>query len=439
MKNILTFIILALSTQLSAQQSLLQSGPMLGYSEMKEVMVWVQTNSSAELKVAYWPKADPKDVNWTNTVRTEESKAFTAKLIANHIEPNTRYDYQVFINGIELQFSYPTEFLSAPIWRWRGDAPDFTLATGSCAYINETEYDRPGTPYGSEYHIFESIHLQNPDLMLWLGDNVYLREPDWNSKTGINHRYTHTRSIKELQPLLASTHHYAIWDDHDFGPNNSDRGFWNKNQTFETFRNFWGNPSFGIADLKGAITSFQYSDVDFFLLDNRYHRSPNKLIADDKTILGKEQLQWLKDALLASVAKFKIVAIGGQFLTTVAMHETYSNNHFKAERDEIIKFIYDHNIKNVIFLSGDRHFTELSLLKEEGKPSIYDLTTSSFTAGSNTWGDRETNDLRQEGTLVMEHNFSLLKFSGTESDRKLIIKVLNANGELLWERSIKAE
>lgn len=39
---------------------------------------------------------------------------------------------------------------------------------------------------------------------------------------------THSRSVAELQPFLASTHHYAIWDDHDYGPNDSDRGFYNK-------------------------------------------------------------------------------------------------------------------------------------------------------------------------------------------------------------------
>lgn len=258
---------------------------MLGYSEMREVMIWVQTKASADLKIAYWPKEDPKNVNWTNTVRTQEGSAFTAKLIANQIEPGISYNYQVFINNKDLQFSYPTEFFSAPIWRWRGDAPNFSFVTGSCAYINETEYDRPGIPYGSDYHIFESIHQQNPDLMLWLGDNVYLREPDWNTQTGVNHRYTHTRSIKELQPLLASTHHYAIWDDHDYGPNDSDRGFWNKNQTLETFKNFWGNPSFGIGGLKGAITSFQYSD---FLSGDR-HFTELSILSD------KGKLLWERD------------------------------------------------------------------------------------------------------------------------------------------------
>ena len=59
--------------------------------------------------------------------------------------------------------------------------------------------------------------------MLWLGDNIYTREVDFYSLSGYQKRYTHTRNIKEMQPLLSNTHHYAIWDDHDYGPNNTDR------------------------------------------------------------------------------------------------------------------------------------------------------------------------------------------------------------------------
>ena len=113
---------------------------------------------------------------------------------------------------------------------------------GSGAYFNEARYDRSGNPYGDGYEIYSNMAKAGADFMIWLGDNIYLREPDWNSWSGIIHRYTHDRAIPELQEFLASTHHYAIWDDHDYGPNNSDRGYWNKNQTMEAFKIFWANP-----------------------------------------------------------------------------------------------------------------------------------------------------------------------------------------------------
>lgn len=306
---------------------LLQSGPMLGYTDMREAMIWVQTTKAAEVYAEYADAETPPET-WhkTNKVLTDSKNAFTAKLIADEIEPGRTYIYRLLIDDKQVSLPYPTSFSTPPIWRWRSNPPEFTMLTGSCAYINEPEYDRSGKPYGGDYRIFSGMAAQKADFMLWLGDNVYLREPDWNSQTGILKRYTHTRSLPELQPLLASTQHYAIWDDHDYGPDNSNKSFFNKNTALETFRNFWGNPTFGTGDIEGAITSFQWGDADFFLLDNRWYRDPDEIKKDHKTILGEKQLEWLLDNLVCSRATFKVVAMGGQFLSNAATAELYSAN-----------------------------------------------------------------------------------------------------------------
>jgi alkaline phosphatase D len=59
------------------------------------------------------------------------------------------------------------------------------LLSGSCAYINQPEYDLAGKPYGGDYNIFTNMAEQKADIMLWLVDNLYLREPDWNTWSGI--------------------------------------------------------------------------------------------------------------------------------------------------------------------------------------------------------------------------------------------------------------
>jgi len=160
------------------------------------------------------------------------------------------------------------------------------------------------------------------NFMIWMGDNVYLRQQEWNTWSGLTHRYTHDRSIPELQKFLASTHHYAILDDHDFGPNDSDIGFWNKNMTLKAFELFWANPSYGVGDIKGAITYFQWGDADFFMLDNRSYRSPNRLKAENKTQLGKQQIEWLFNNLAYSRSTFKFVVLGRQLLSN---SEVYGN------------------------------------------------------------------------------------------------------------------
>jgi len=439
MKKIIFLSVLALFTFTFtfAQKSLLQSGPMVGYAEKQEVLLWVQTTKTAEVKFKYWPVSQTQKTQWSSTVKTIKDNSFTAKLILDKVKPSTSYKYELYINNKKVTLDYDLTFKTQELWRWRKDAPNFKFAFGSCTYINDSEFDRPGTPYGSNYQIFESIRKKQPDFMLWGGDNLYLRQDEWNTKAGFNHRYTKDRSLPELQALLASTSNYAILDDHDFGANDSDGSFWNKNMAIEFFENFWGNPSVGVGDIKGAISFFSWNDADFFLLDNRYYRDSDRLKSDNKTILGKEQLSWLKNALASSRANFKFVVIGGQVLNTTKSHENYINNGFENERLDILNFIQNQQIKGVVFLTGDRHHTEMSLLKDNRKVAIYDLTVSPFTSGVGNKDRKEINRLRVEDTMVTQHNFSTIELSGDWKNRHAIISIFDSNGEKLWERIIK--
>jgi len=412
---------------------------MLGYCDFQEVAIWLQTKEPATVSIKYNEITDSiTPIKFTEPIFTVKNNACAATIIIKHLKPGKRYNYSVIVNDKEIELPYETTFQTQALWRWRTDPIDFRFSTGSCAYINQAEHDRPGEPYGGDYEIFEAIYRSQPDFMLWLGDNTYLREPDWNTRTGILNRYTHTRSIKELQPLLATTHHYAIWDDHDYGPNNSDRSWWNKNQTLEAFEMFWANPSYGVGDIKGAITQFQWSDVDFILLDNRWYRSPEKLIDTNKTILGSAQLQWLKDALLSSQSTFKVVALGGQFLNPTRVFENYINNGFEYERQEIIDFIYKHDLKNVVFLTGDRHHTELCVLEEDAKPRILDLTISALTSGPSTKRDSD-NYLQVEGTFTKKRNYGILSFSGKTGNRIMNISTHDKDGNQIWKKSFDEE
>jgi alkaline phosphatase D len=417
----------------NAQGELLQSGPMVAYSTMKEVKLWVQTNAPAAIKIEYWNIDDPNHKFYTETVSTQKTMAYATHLIADQLEPGNHYEYALYINELPVPRPYPLEFESQPIWLWRGDAPDFSFATGSCAYINEKVYDRPGVPYGNDYQIFTDIHKKDPDFMLWLGDNVYLREADWNSETGILHRYTHTRSTPELQPMLANMHHYGIWDDHDYGPNNSDRSYHKKKYTEKVFKHFYPGLSY-IFD-EGTTSYFQWADCEFFLLDNRFWRTPNKRTDIDKhDIIGEPQMEWLLDALVNSYAPFKFVVIGGQFLSTVKEHERHIN-FAPEERQALIEAITKLKINGVIFLTGDVHHTELSRLDLKNGYPLYDLTISPLTSGI---GGRsaEENELQVEGTLVKDQNYALLRVSGKRHERSLQITVFDSDGIELWDRLI---
>ena len=419
-----------------SQKTLLQSGPMVGYSEMKEAMIWLQTKENASVKIEYFALDNPGKIFSSDNYDAAKESAFTYHIILDQLEPGKKYHYNVFINKKKVALPYETSFSSKKLWQWREDAPDFTVAIGSCTYINETEVDRPGKGYGSGYSIFESINSKNPDIMVWGGDNIYLRESDWDSKTGILHRYTHTRSIKEIQPLLAKTQNFAIWDDHDFGPNDGDRSFYNKNLTLEAFKYFWANKSYGTnpEQNEGNYSTFNWGDAQFFLLDDRFFKSPNDRKTGTRTILGDTQLEWLIDALSSSSASFKIIYVGGQVITSAARFENYAT--YPEEKEKLLKEIENNKIKGVLFLSGDRHFTELSKLERNGTYPLYDWTVSPLTSGVSDSYKEDKNTNQVEGSVFAVNNFGIISFSGNKANRQMQLSLFDKEGKELWNKVI---
>jgi len=416
-------------------QAQVQSGPMLGYSEMKEVLLWIQTKEASLVKFNYWEKDTPSIKFSTESYQTNNKEAFVAKLVADKVLPGKRYTYEVLINNKKVNFSYPLEFQTQTLWQYRTDPPNFKFAVGSCAYVNEAAFDRPGKPYGSDYEIFTSIYNAKPDFMLWGGDNLYLREADWNTKTGILHRYTHTRSLPEMQALLANAHNYAIWDDHDFGPNDSDRGFVSKQQTLDAFKLFWGNLNYAF-DNEGITGSFEWADCQFFLMDDRWWRTPNDRILGSRDYFGQKQIQWLIDALKFSKSPFKFVVVGGQVGNTAKIFENYAN--YEQERNQFFDLISKEKIPGVIFISGDRHWTSLTKLEREGQYPLYDLTLSALTSGPSQPVKEEESSPYLRETVVTKHNFGLLEVSGKRTDRVLKIRVMDKDGQELWNKEIRA-
>ena len=152
-KHLPLFAFSLLFSNIFAQNTLLRSGPMVGYSDYKEVALWVQTTQGADVKIVYFEKDKPGVRYETARVRTVAEKAFATHLLADKVQPGKRYAYELHINNKKTGRPYPLEFQTQTLWQWRTDPPDFKFATGSCVYINATEVDRPGKPYGGEYEI----------------------------------------------------------------------------------------------------------------------------------------------------------------------------------------------------------------------------------------------------------------------------------------------
>jgi alkaline phosphatase D len=455
MKYILT-IILGIQIQVYAQTQNIIAGPMLGNIELRNATIWAELKPNTKANLFYWKKnTNPVKTAIAVTANNAPMQWFNVvKYAIVNLEPNTTYEYIIepnitkFTTMPKLAHSFTTKQL----WQWRGNAPDVTFLTGSCAYFNYAEYDRPGKPYGLDSTIFLTMANEKADFMMWLGDNWYTREIDFSSHYGMENRASQDRRQKVLQPFLKAMPHYAIWDDHEFGPNDADGSFIFKETAKKVFDNYWCNPTSG-QDGKGTYTKFSFSDVDFFMLDDRYFRTSDKLkdTVDgkpntEKAMIGKQQMEWLKASLLfannnnngpgnqTNNASFKIICVGSQVLSPKSRFDKWAD--FKTEFNELVQFIKDYNITGVVFFSGDRHHTEINKVPQEGMYPLYDITISPLTSSGHEFGKEGDNTFRVLGVDKIQ-NYGQIKVTGKPKERILTINIMDIKGKQVATYSIK--
>ena len=409
---------------------------MLGFVEHRSAAVWCEVSAEANsVELEYWQEDVPANRNRVKYTADLGNVYNPVRFVLANLALNTQYIYAIYVNGQQQLFPYLTKFRTKDLWEHRRAAPDFSFLFGSCLYINEPEFDRPGKPYGKDLAILKTMTNQAADFNLWLGDNTYLREVDYSSVSGMAYRYSHDRAVRELQPLLCKRPNYAIWDDHDYGFNDADGSFRFKDDSRKLFQSYWGNPSCG-QEGKGIYTSFTYSDAEFFLLDDRFFRSSDKMKDTDphKTYWGKEQLAWLENALLTSTATFKFIVNGNEVLNPVEGGETVHD--YPNDYNQLINFIGDNHVQGIIFLSGDRHFSEVIGIQPPRGYKLYDLCSSPLTATpyTNLTAQESANPHRVQGALYNTgQNFGRVSISGAKGSRKMMFETLDIDGKKQYD------
>jgi alkaline phosphatase D len=424
---------------------------MLGPVSLRSAGVWIaleKPSNSAQVK--YWAKGADKSKAmeaWRLNVHSNEGAPYHIQSFTlTDLEPGTTYEYEVSVSDKNIVNALPAaiskgEVTTQHLFQWRMNAPDFTFLTGSCAYFNQPQYDRPGKPYGLDSSIFETMAKEKAAFMLWLGDNWYTREVDYSSKWGLWYRAMHDRSQPILKDFWKAMPHLAIWDDHDFGPNDYGKSYLLKNTSRDVFNAMWMNPTSGESN-EGIYTRYTYSDVDFFMLDDRWWRSFDRLPDsvngkpnDEKRMYGKRQMEWLKNDLRYSKTNpfisFRIIATGSQVINPGSPFDKLLD--FPVEYNELINFIRDEKIDGVVFLSGDRHHSEVIKVQHEGLYPLYDITCSPLTSGTHPFGGKEANNPWRVIGVDKLQNFGRLSISGPRSNRVLKVEFAGLKGEKLAE------
>ncbi|HRI19561.1 MAG TPA: alkaline phosphatase D family protein [Panacibacter sp.] len=447
MKKLFGLLFLAAVINVSAQkQKLVVAGPMVGHTELRTSTIWVQFADEVKSATIYYIEKQIADKKATAINMLLSGGWFnTATAVLTGLEPGKTYSYYIK-TGNSAEPAAKGEITTQQLWQWRKPAPDFSFLTGSCAYFNEPQYDRPGKPYGWDSSIFEPMAKEKADFMLWLGDNWYTREADYYSAWGLNYRASRDRGLPIIQNFLKAMPQYAIWDDHDYGPNDADESYILKDESRNVFMKYWANPSYGMNG-QGIYTKVSWNDVDVFMLDDRWYRSddgmPDSINGQPnpgKKMLGDVQMEWLKTALVQSngntLINFRIIAVGSQVLNPYSPYDCF--HHFPKEYNELMDFIAANKIKGIVFVTGDRHHSEVIKAERPGSYTLYDITASPFTSGIGKTRGAEINNPVRVGAEIDEQNYARFTFSGKPKERKLTVNFVGLHGETLSEWSIMA-
>lgn len=431
------FLSLIVSTHLSSYAAgKIAAGPIQGHTTAETAHFWIlvdgaQTIEYQVVNLLTNDSSYQKQFSTDTLLRHKRYHLMTTVL--DELMPNGVFQFITKVDGVVAgQQAFRTYDVVD-----QNDPQEFSFLTGSCAM--KTPGVIKWSNGGPHNKIYAQMQQEQSDFMLWLGDNVYYLFGQGKNPKRMYNKRIRKRKTKKLNSFLKSRPQYAIWDDHDFGPDNSRGDFKHADTSLFIHKQFWPNPYFGLAEKgekAGNFCHFNFIDVDFFLTDNRYTSTPPE--AEKPHMLGAEQEAWLKERLLESEAPFKFVAMGSQSLNEYYHKESWLQ--YAAERQRIFDFIAENNIKNVIFLTGDRHHTELITKVLPNGIRLYDFTCSPLTSYSNKWPVDAENPDRVAGTFFNKHNYGKIRVAtNPEGQRYCEISVMDKKGELVWQQVILSE
>ena len=233
-------------------------------------------------------------------------------------------------------------------------AASFKIVFGACA--GNSSGDNGGGS-ASNHPVFD--HLRNEGALFYLnaGDLHYTNIAG-NDVSLFRSAYKTLFTASRQRALYESVPLVYMWDDHDFGPNDSDSTSPARPAARTVYQEYI--PHYPLAAGTGQVPNYQtfsVGRVKFILADQRSEKSL-RTNADNasKTVLGAAQKTWLKQQLLDGRDHYLLTLWVGSFpwIGTASSGDD-SWLGYTTERAELANFIKDNAVTNLVMLAGDAH------------------------------------------------------------------------------------
>ena len=405
-------------------------------------MIWTRSNNQKAIMNVQFDTS-PNFTHPNSKITTVNGTTdFTGHVKLDSLNPDTLYYYRVWFSSPDN--SSTSDTMSGT---FRTALDHSSSRSISFAMGGDLAGQRRCSRVDIGYPIFSVIKALHPDFFIANGDMIYgdndcpARGPDnvtgwqnipgdftnitdpkvnWNDLGQLKDVYLkhweYDRADPHLQGLLQNISYYSQADDHEVANDYGGQWSYYTNETRD-------RPGFPNVVKAGISTFFDFSpidrnqtdpnriyrsfnwgkDMDLFILDAHSYRSRNSLpdTANNKTLLGKEQVNWLEQGLLNSKATWKVVSDDDPIMIPNCSKEGHnepqgcdnwatdgkSKYSFAKERNQFLKFLDDNNIKNVVFVTTDTHFPSNIVLNQDfngdgDKLIIHELVSGPLNSGT---------------------------------------------------------
>ncbi|MEZ4520697.1 MAG: alkaline phosphatase D family protein [Thermomicrobiales bacterium] len=297
-------------------------------SSYEEVRLAVSDNDEMEDPVSIAPAAlSPQNV---------------ATFEIDGLEPDRRYYY-----ALEIDRTID-ETRRGQVQTFPDGAASFSFAFGACART------------GSNGAVFDTIRDADP-LFYLSGGDLHYGDINENDPDLFRAAYQTVLTTPAQALLYRSTSTSYIWDDHDYGANDSDRTSPSRDAAFTAYDESVPHYELAANDAPAIYQAFTVGRVRFILTDLRSARDPaSQPDTPEKSMMGEKQKAWFKQELLDADGNYPVIV----WLSTVPWiaGEAVGADHwggYSSERREIAEFIAENDIDGLLMLGGDAHMVAI--------------------------------------------------------------------------------
>ena len=282
-----------------------------------------------------------------------------------------------------------------------GSTYSFGIAAASCAGHSGGEYV---TDDVSNAPTFDKItaRMESEDILgfMHMGDRHY-RDIATNDETLFQDAYNDVMSMARQNAMHLAGWVDYVWDDHDFGPNDSHSGSTPKPAAQAAYRDHVPHWTLPVSD--SIEHTYVIGRVRFIHLDTRSHRTVRTATDNSsKTMIGATQKAWLKALVVAATEPVIVIQVGTVWNGSVTGTDSWLS--YTTERDELTDYFDAQGVTSKLFIiAGDGHI----LAADDGTNSPGGIPVAQFapldagfTADDGTYSEGiHKTEQQQYGTL----------------------------------------